>query len=161
VDDQEKYQKLGKKGRAKYMQSISALYGASIVAEPPKITPNLPKVKRSPRNYTEQSSQIALFTWIKLRGLFAFSIPNHGRRSRFNGKKEKDSGLYSGVSDILLAMPNKQYHGFFIELKSPGRIPTILQYEFMQRAKRHGYMADWFDDWEKAKIAIEEYLKGV
>ena len=67
-------------------------------------------------------------------------------------------GLMAGASDLFLAMPSGGYHGFFVELKAPSKKPTMLQLEFMDKVRQHGYWSDWFDDWLKAKVNIIEYL---
>lgn len=120
---------------------------------------NLRKGRRSRVNLDlESNQQIALVKWARLKGLILISIPNHGKRTVWGGRREKDMGLTVGVSDLFLSMPNKYFHGFWIELKSKGKFPTDLQYAWLIKMRAMGYCADWFDDWEKAKIAIEFYV---
>lgn len=67
-------------------------------------------------------------------------------------------GGVKGSSDIFMSVPNKSYHGFYIELKvGSGRLSTD-QIEFLAAQEKVGYKTAVFWDWESAKKAIEEYL---
>jgi hypothetical protein len=110
------------------------------------------------RTYPEANLvQAPLVKWCRLKGLPIFSVPNSGKRAIFN--RERSLGLWAGVSDLFLMMPNNFYHGYFIELKAKGKFPTEKQWEFMEEASKRGYLAQWFDDWVKAKESIEKYLR--
>ncbi len=110
------------------------------------------------RNYPERRHQQALVKWLRLRQVKFHSIPNEGKRSRALGAVMRSTGLTEGVSDLFIREMRGGYGGFYIELKAPGRIPTQAQYDFLHDAKREGYMAEWFDDWDKARLSIESYL---
>lgn len=97
--------------------------------------------------------------WATLQGLLLISIPNGGKRSLAMASREKAMGLKAGASDLFLAHPNRLYHGYWIELKVPGKKPTSTQHQFMSRVRVQGYKAEWFDDWIAAKESIEEYLR--
>jgi hypothetical protein len=60
-------------------------------------------------------------------------------------------GLMAGASDLFLAMPcaSGSIHGFWIELKVPGKFPTTSQQHFFEAVRTQGYKADWYDDGKK------------
>jgi hypothetical protein len=107
---------------------------------------------------TESQLQMALVHWCKLCNLPIMHIPNEGKRSVSEGRLMKELGLLPGAADLFLARPRRGYAGFWIEMKAPGKKPTTNQYEFLLKMEQEGYKAAWFDDWEKAKEAIEHYL---
>ncbi len=85
--------------------------------------------------HTESKIQIACVRWFNLQypeiESHFFSVPNGGKRTR-NLVKTKDGykttsieggilkaeGAKSGVSDLLLLIPNEEYHFLSIEMKS-------------------------------------------
>jgi hypothetical protein len=85
---------------------------------------------------------------------------NERKCSPTQGAMLKAMGVMPGVSDLFLAYPMGRYSGFWMELKAPGKKPTQVQREFLQRMRDVGYCADWYDNWETARDAILEYLAG-
>jgi hypothetical protein len=108
--------------------------------------------------------QKPLVAWARSIGLLLIAVPNGAKRSLAMGTHEVAMGLLAGASDLFLAMPGRSngmcYHGYWIELKSPGKRPTGNQYVFMERVRSQGYKAEWFDDFAKAKESIEEYIRN-
>lgn len=132
----------------------SSRVGLRKTKKPPKEAVVKPEVE------SEASQQMKLVTWARGRGLLIFAIPNSGKRTPWQGERERSLGLLAGISDLFLSMPNKTYHGFYIEMKKKGQKPTILQSEWLYKVRQQGYRGEWFDDWQLAKNAIEEYLCG-
>ena len=69
---------------------------------------------------TEAEEQRALFEYASYHPIlkdYLIAIPNGGKRTKVNGYNMKMQGLKSGVPDIFLAYPSKNYHGLWIELK--------------------------------------------
>lgn len=110
---------------------------------------------------SETQEQISLITWARKLSIPIFSIPNQRRSSDINGKILKMSGLIAGACDLFLSVPNKSYSGFFIEMKKKGFEPSHKQHAFMNLMRENGYKAEWYDDWEKARDSIIDYLDGV
>ncbi len=154
---EDKYAQLGKKNRIRYLNGLKGLYGSEPITEIAIKASIKPKVERI-KNPLEWSGQAELVNWARKKGLPLISIPNSGKRSLWQGQKEKAMGLTVGVSDLFLAMPNHKYHGYWIEMKAKGKKPTELQRDWLKKMLNYGYAADWFDDWEKAKDSIEFYL---
>jgi len=157
--DDEIFAQKSKTYRKNYNQNIAALYGdkTNIPVKPPT-------KRKKPRSHdplSEHYIQIKLVQWARMKGLTLISIPNHGKRSAWAGQKEVAMGLTKGVSDLFLAHPSGVKSGYWIELKRPGRCPTFDQYAWLKKMREHGYAADWFDDFDKAKSAIEQYLAGL
>lgn len=46
-----------------------------------------------------------------------FAVPNGGFRNKTTAGKMKAEGVTSGVSDLILLVPNKLFHGLCIEMK--------------------------------------------
>ena len=148
-----------KKSRDSYLKGIGKLYGD----DQEKVVPEEPKAKRSPykRNLTpyEADVQAAIVEWCEVKGLPIISIPNHGKRSFWEGLKQKRMGLRKGVSDLFLAKASKRYHGCWLEIKRSGEVPTIAQWEWIYLMRKEGYFADYYDNFDDAIKAIEAYLK--
>ncbi len=140
-----------------YLEAYAGLYAPVGEYVPPKA--KKPKVKL-PGALTEAQEQTYLVHWMRLKGLLVMSIPNQGRRSYWQGQKEVSMGLLKGACDLLLAEPNRQYGAFFIEMKARGQKPRPEQLAFMEEARKWGYRADWYDNWEKARDEVEIYLQN-
>ena len=119
------------------------------------------------KNGTEDCHQAALFCWAslpetqqrypELAKLF-FAIPNGGERNKIVAAKLKATGVKSGVTDLLLAVPRKLYHGLFIELKKIGGRPEKDQVAFIEAVRAQGYAACICEGWMSAKDAVVSYL---
>ena len=142
--------------RKKYLEASVALYGKK--QDIPVKPPILIKVKRKRSPSLEYMLQVKLVTWAKYIGLNLISIPNAGKRSYWQGQREVAMGLTKGVSDLYLAHMANGFGGFWIELKSPGEYPRPEQLAWMTKMREAGYRADWYNDFDKAKQAIEQYL---
>ena len=67
-------------------------------------------------------------------------------------------GLTKGAADVFLQMARSGYHGYYIELKTPGKKPTVEQIAFGERSRIEGYKWEWFDNWELARDSVIDYL---
>lgn len=140
----------------KFWNAYSALYGNKEIAQP--VNASVKPVKRVDDSPKEDVGQMALVAWARSLELPLIAIPNRGKRTAWQGEKERALGLTAGVSDLFLARPNLTFHGFWIEMKRRGKKPTDLQNEWMVRMRCEGYKAEYYDDWEKAKLNIIYYL---
>ena len=83
-----------------------------------------------PLKTTESDEQISLFRWAQIASSvkpelkLMFHVPNEGKRTRYSGGKLIAEGLKPGVPDVCLPVPNKKYHGLFIEMKVGKNRPT-------------------------------------
>lgn len=118
---------------------------------------------------SESDQQSALVRWFGLKypalSAFLIAYPSGaimGGKNKFALiAKLKREGWRSGVPDLFLAVPNKDYSGLFIEMKDQGKTQCSLseeQKEYLRALNGMGYFADWCAGFEAAKAVIEEYL---
>lgn len=73
-------------------------------------------------NQEEHKLQVSCVKWFRLQypkySSLLFSIPNGGARNIIVAKKLKSEGVVSGVSDLILLIPNNNYYGLCIEMKT-------------------------------------------
>lgn len=78
---------------------------------------------RKPQSDEEHRIQVACVRWFRLKypHLFArlFAVPNGGRRDGITGARLKEEGVLAGVADLILLVPNADYHALLIEMKTP------------------------------------------
>lgn len=87
-----------------------------------------------------------------------YSIPNGGKRGRFEAAIMKAEGVRAGVPDLFLPVPRGTAHGLYIEMKvGDGRL-SKEQAEFADEAVADGYSVVVAWDWALAKQAVLDYL---
>ncbi len=115
---------------------------------------------------SEHAEQVALIAWWALAcrefGIdesLLFAVPNGGARNPITGRRLKDEGVRRGVPDLMLAMPNDDHSGLFIELKkrNGGRV-SEEQRHVLEELTRAGYKAVVCHGWEEAMQEILVYL---
>lgn len=125
-------------------------------------------LRRTKAMAIEDLELIAIFDYFKLKypkyvEHFAH-IANESQRSVAQWNKLMRMGFKKGFSDIFISVPNKMYHGLFIELKSKrsnnawGK-PTKEQKEFIKNKSEIGYCAKVCYGFDDAKEAIDWYMK--
>ena len=123
--------------------------------------------KNNKMNQLEHTEQVNLMKWwalacrtYQLDERMLFAIPNGGQRNIIVAAKMKQEGIRSGIPDLFLAVPKKDYHGLFIEMKKVkgGRV-SENQKEMINVFNNFHYLAIVCNGWIEAKKAIEEYLK--
>ncbi|TXG78056.1 VRR-NUC domain-containing protein [Candidatus Dojkabacteria bacterium] len=100
---------------------------------------------------TEQQIQNAVMDWIRLQKFnfylikkrlslidYAWHTPNGGSRNIIEAKRLKDAGVLSGVPDITIAVPSRQFHAFYMELKSSKGKLSPAQIKFAHNMKSVG-----------------------
>ena len=139
----------------RYMASYGALYGDSA---PPPIS-RTPKKRKQPER---DLVHLPLMCWARRHPIckdYLFHIPNERRCTPAQGAMLKLLGVKAGVSDLFLAWPGKGGTlGYWIELKAPGGRLQGSQIAWLELMAKAGYQAAWFDNWEKAKDSILDYL---
>ena len=88
----------------------------------------------------EQSRLFQLWRYTN-RHKFLFHIPNGGSRNKIEAHNLKLQGVKAGVPDLFYPLPNKKYHGLFIEMKYGNNKPTELQKEWIEYLNSVGYLA--------------------
>jgi hypothetical protein len=114
---------------------------------------------------TESQEQIALFRYAAIRGKqderwnLMFHIGNERKCSWITGKRLKAEGVRPGIPDIFLPVPNGDFHGMFIEMKSIKGSLSIIQGIWMDALVKQGYWVVVCHGAERAIQEIEDYLK--
>lgn len=88
-----------------------------------------------------------------------WAIPNGGLRNKKVAVQLKQEGVTAGVSDLFLMIPNSEYHGMFIEMKTTKGRLADTQKEFLSLANSLGYYAVACYGFEEAKQEIRQYLE--
>lgn len=94
----------------------------------------------------EHNLQVACVTWFRLQypklRKALFSVPNGGTRHKREAVTLKEEGVTAGVSDLILAVPNRENAGVFIEMKTPSGTVSKEQKEFLALMKSLGYRVE-------------------
>lgn len=97
----------------------------------------------TPKRQNEHYLQRECVKWFRFvhsqHSMLLFAIPNGGARSKATAGKLKAEGVVRGVADLFLAVPNRKYHGFFIEMKYGKNNLTADQIEFRNKVVKQGY----------------------
>ena len=84
---------------------------------------------------------------------------NEGKRTPRMGAELKRMGMKRGFPDISLLVPNKKYHGLFIELKADKtKRLTKEQKEWLEKLNKYGYKAIRCNGSEEAIQVIKDYI---
>lgn len=70
---------------------------------------------------------------------YVIHIPNESVRNPGYGRLLKRMGMRAGASDLFIAIPNHDFHGAWIELKTEKGKPTEKQKEFLTLMEKQGY----------------------
>lgn len=106
----------------------------------------------------EARLQMAVVQYLKLAGvpgLLYFSVPNEQKCSVQRGAMLKKMGRISGVSDLVVIIPDKEV--LFLELKAKGESPTTSQCEFGELATFAGHQWCWADCIDEAISILKDY----
>lgn len=78
------------------------------------------------------------YQYPQYRGLL-FAVPNGGARNAVTAAKLKGEGVVAGVSDLILFLPRKGYHGLCIEMKTDKGTQSKAQKEWQAKVEAQGY----------------------
>lgn len=121
----------------------------------------LKKVKRQ-RLHDESDLQINCVETFRLiypkYKWLLFSVPNEGIRDTRTAARLVRQGLSKGVLDIFICLPNKTYHGIFIDFKSSKGRLSEYQILFI-KAVQNQYKCVIVRSVEQFLNEIKDYLK--
>lgn len=108
---------------------------------------------------TEDQEQAALATWLRMKGIRFYAIPNGGYRNPLEGLKFKRTGVSSGVPDICIPQARGSYHGLYIELKRMlcSKV-SDSQKEWINYLTEQNYYACVAKGFEEARDVVLYYL---
>ena len=92
----------------------------------------------------EHRIQCAIVKWFyyaypQYRGGCMFAVPNGGHRNIQTARSLKAEGVTSGVSDLLLLVPKREYHGLCVEVKTPVGRQSENQKNWQRIIEAQGY----------------------
>ena len=95
-------------------------------------------------------------------------IHNEGQRSRSTNRLLPRLGLRAGASDLFFALPNKRYHGLWMEVKKDGWKLTTAQKEhvsrqlkFIEEMNANGYLARMIVGIDEGIALLNEYARDL
>lgn len=111
----------------------------------------------------ESRIQQGCVRWFRLQypeyaGLL-YTIPNGGKRNAVTGAILKAEGALAGVADIFLSVPNRFYHGLYIEMKKPKGRQQESQKQFQQAVESQGYKYSLCYSLDEFMELVKMYLK--
>jgi hypothetical protein len=118
------------------------------------------------KRHSESNEQIAAMDWLRLQHPklvdYTLHIGNERKASYYAGYIMKRMGVLKGASDLLMAwpMPDKGYHGLFIEVKTKIGKPSPEQLAFIKRMNEVGYYAKVCYGADEVISTIQDYLKS-
>lgn len=109
---------------------------------------------------SEHQIQCAWFAWWNhtFDPALAWAIPNGGLRHIGVAQKLKAEGVRSGVPDVFIAMPVRNYHGLFLEFKTPKGVLSVTQKLYAQKLVEQGYQVKTVRSVDEAIQTTLEYL---
>lgn len=120
---------------------------------------------------SERQIQSLFMQWVQVQyppyRQLLIHIPNEGKRSLAEGRRQKELGLMRGVSDLFFAYPVKdrtsnqwwKYHGLWLEMKKKSGRETKEQISFRERMLSQGYQAQVAHSFDEAREIFEEYIR--
>ena len=125
---------------------------------------SLPKSGLKAWRPLEAQEQKALIQWVDYNLQrypdlqMLYHIPNGGGRNKAEAADLKRQGVRSGVPDLHLAAPSRQYHGLYVEMKRLGEKTSENQNRWIANLKEHGYKVEVAFSCEQAIDIITNYL---
>jgi len=119
---------------------------------------------KHPRKYninpTERDEQIQFIKYLRWNKIPHYAVPNGGSRNPAEAKNLKAEGVSAGVPDVCIPVPNKKYHGLYIEMKrQKGGKVSEKQKEWIEKLNKLGYLAVVCRGYDEAREVVEEYMK--
>lgn len=91
----------------------------------------------------EHRLQVACVQWFRYQypkhAHNLFAVPNGGKRDKVTAAKLKAEGALAGVADLILLMPNNQYHALCIEMKTCTGRQADTQRKWQKLIEQDGY----------------------
>lgn len=112
--------------------------------------------------HEESRLQRACVAWFRMqhadKAYCLFAIPNGGRRDKITAAIMKGEGVLAGVADLFLMVPNTDYHGLWIEMKTPKGRASDSQKLFESLSKSQGYEYRIARTLDEFQFIVNDYL---
>ena len=115
---------------------------------------------------SEYKECLAYYKWAQYTPIIRDCLIKHvneGKRSVISGYCLKLIGLRAGLPDYQLPIATKNWHGFWLEMKTRDRIHTVkntLQDEWIEKLTKLGHYATYAYGWEHAAELTMAYIKN-
>lgn len=100
--------------------------------------------------------------WFRLQfpqlAILLFAVPNGGLRRKVEAAIMKAEGMTAGVSDLILLVPSKGYHGLCIEMKTEKGRQTDSQKQWQKHVEKFGYKYVICRSFDEFRTETLEYL---
>ena len=111
----------------------------------------------------EHRIQCAIVKWFyyaypAYRGGCLFAVPNGGHRNIQTARSLKAEGVTSGVSDLLLLVPKRDYHGLCVEVKTPVGRQSENQKNWQRIIEAQGYRYEIVHSLDEFAELVRWYL---
>lgn len=106
----------------------------------------------------EANEQCKVIQYCMLRNYPVFHIPNGGSRNKMEAANLKRQGVKAGVPDLCFPVPQRGYHGMFIEMKAGRNKTTDNQEEWIMLLKDQGYFVQVCYGFDSARGVIDWYF---
>lgn len=109
----------------------------------------------------EHSTQVACVRWFRYAypSRLLFAIPNGGARSAVTGARLRDEGVTAGVPDLFICVPRGDFHGLFIEMKTPTGKLSAAQKQVAVQIEREGYKFAVCRSFDEFRQIVTDYMK--
>lgn len=108
---------------------------------------------------SEENLQKAVARYLDRLGVLWFHSPNEIRAKPQYLKKRKQLGVKSGVPDVCILEPNKDYNGLFIELKVGYNKTSEAQELFLDKLGVRAYKTLVSYSLDEVIDVVDEYLE--
>jgi hypothetical protein len=90
-----------------------------------------------------------------------YMIKNHGKKGKATAVTDTAMGLTKGIPDLFLSIPNRTYHGLYIEMKKAGFESKSDQIRVHEQLTKNGYRVAVIDNKKDFESLIHSYLDAV
>lgn len=116
------------------------------------------------RYYDEYDDCLTFYMWTqyqqKLKGKVIKHV-NEGKRTKIGGMMLKKIGLTKGLPDYQILLPNENWHGLFIEMKTKEQKNKKMpqeQSDFINMLIENRYYGTFAYGWEEAINIVLNYM---
>lgn len=110
--------------------------------------------------FLESELQIQCVEWFKIKypKKLIFSIPNGAKKSLLTALRMRREGLLSGVPDLFIPEPFRNFSGLFIEMKSKYGKLSSNQKDVIQKLRERNYAVYVCNSFSQFEKSICEYF---
>lgn len=87
-----------------------------------------------------------------------YHVPNGGSRNQLEAANLKRQGVKAGVPDLVLPVPQQQFHGLYVEMKWGKNTTTDKQDWWLEQLQKQGYKTAVCWSADEAMDVIAEYM---